>query len=72
MIHRIHLIGQWFFLRVEALFNLAFGDRLNPLYYLGPIAYYLMWLVVASGLYLYALFETSVGGAYDSVEALTH
>jgi NAD(P)H-flavin reductase/ferredoxin len=28
--------------------------------------------VVASGLYLYAFFETSVGGAYDSVEALTH
>ncbi len=72
MIHRIHLIGQWFFLRVEGLFNLAFGDRLNPLYYLGPIAYYLLWLVVASGLYLYVFFETSVGGAYDSVEALTH
>jgi NAD(P)H-flavin reductase len=72
VIHRIHLIGQWFFLKVEGLFNLAFGDRLNPLYYLGPIAYYLMWLVVASGLYLYAFFETSVAGAYDSVEALTH
>ena len=72
MIHRIHLIGQWFFLKVEALFNLAFGERNNPLYYLGPISYYLMWLVVASGLYLYAFFETSVTGAYDSVEALTH
>ena len=71
MIRRIHLIGQWFFLRVEALFNLAFGDKLNPLYYLGPIAYYLMWLVVASGLYLYVFFETSIVGAYDSVEALT-
>ena len=72
MIRRIHLIGQWFFLRVEGFFNLAFGDRLNPLYYLGPISYYLMWLVVASGLYLYIFFETSVAGAYDSVEALTH
>ena len=71
MLHRIQLIGQWFFLRVEGLFNLAFGDRLNPLYYLGPIAYFLMWLVVASGLYLYAFFETSVGGAYASVERLT-
>src|SRR3972149_6026235 len=68
---RIHLIGQWFFLKVEALFNLAFGDKLNPLYYLGPISYFLMWLVVASGLYLYAFFETSVSGAFDSVEALT-
>ena len=71
MVRRIHLTGQWFFLKVEALFNLAFGDRLNPLYYLGPISYFLMWLVVASGLYLYAFFETSITGAYDSVEALT-
>ena len=46
---RIHLAGQWVFLKIEGVFNLAFGERLNPLYYLGPIAYYLMWLVVASG-----------------------
>ena len=72
VLRRIHLTGQWLFLKVEALFNLAFGDRLNPLYYLGPISYYLMRLVVISGLYLYAFFETSVSGAYDSVEALTH
>jgi NAD(P)H-flavin reductase/ferredoxin len=72
VLRRIQGFGQWCFLKAEALFNLAFGDRLNPLYYLGPIAYYLMWLVVASGLYLYAFFETSVGGAYDSVQALTH
>jgi NAD(P)H-flavin reductase/ferredoxin len=72
VIHRIHLIGQWFFMKVEGLFNLAFGERNNPLYYLGPISYYLMWVVVASGLYLYAFFETSVTGAYGSVEALTH
>ena len=69
---RIHLIAQWFFLKADRVFNLAFGERMNPLYYLGPISYYLMWLVVASGLYLYAFFETSVTGAYDSVEALTH
>jgi CDP-4-dehydro-6-deoxyglucose reductase len=63
---------QWWFLRVEGLFNLAFGEKLNPLYYIGPISYYLMWLIVASGLYLYAFFETSVTGAHASVEALTH
>jgi NAD(P)H-flavin reductase/quinol-cytochrome oxidoreductase complex cytochrome b subunit len=72
VIHRIHLFGQWFFLRVEALFNLAFGERLNPLYYLGAISYFLMWLVVASGLYLYAFFKTSVAEAYASVEYVTH
>jgi NAD(P)H-flavin reductase/quinol-cytochrome oxidoreductase complex cytochrome b subunit len=68
----IHAIGQWFFLRAEALFNLAFGERLNPLYYLGAISYFLMWLVVGSGLYLYAFFKTSVTEAYASVEYLTH
>ena len=71
MLKRIHLPIQWLFLRVEALFNLAFGERLNPLYYLGPIAYYLMWLVVASGLYLYAFFKTGVQEAHASVEYLT-
>jgi len=68
---RIHLPIQWLFLRVEALFNLAFGERLNPLYYLGPIAYYLMWVVVASGLYLYAFFKTGVQEAHASVQYLT-
>jgi NAD(P)H-flavin reductase/ferredoxin len=63
---------QWCFLRVEGLFNVAFGEKLNPLYYIGPISYYLMWVIVASGLYLYAFFETSVTGAHGSVEALTH
>ena len=72
VLHRIHLIGQWFFHRAESLFNLAFGKRNNPLYYLGAISYYLMWLVVASGLYLYIFFKTSVVEAHASVEYLTH
>ena len=63
---------RWLFMRVEALFNVAFGDRLNPLYQLGAISFFLFWIVAASGLYLFAFFETSVAGAYASVEALTH
>ena len=55
---------QWLFMRVEALFNRAFGDRLNPLYHLGAISFFLFWIVAASGLYLYAFFETGVAGAY--------
>jgi NAD(P)H-flavin reductase/ferredoxin len=72
VLRRIHLIGQWFFMRVEALFNLAFGERLNPLYYLGSISYFLAWIAVGSGIYLYVFFSTGVKEAYDSVEALTH
>ena len=63
---------RWVFMRIEALFNAAFGDRLNPLYQLGAICYFLFWVVAASGLYLYAFYETSVAGAYASVESLTH
>jgi NAD(P)H-flavin reductase/ferredoxin len=65
-------IGQAAFLAAERIFNNVFGDRLNPFYYLGAIAYYLLWVVVASGLYLYIFFKTGVHEAYDSVETLTH
>lgn len=64
--------GRGAFLRVEALFNLAFGERLNPLYYLGAISTWMFWLVVGSGVYLYIFFDTGVAGAYASVESLTH
>ncbi|MBI3370056.1 MAG: 2Fe-2S iron-sulfur cluster binding domain-containing protein [Burkholderiales bacterium] len=69
---RLQALLQWLLMRVEALFNRAFGDRLNPLYHLGAISFFLFWVVGASGLYLYAFFETGVAGAYSSVEALTH
>ena len=72
MLRRIQAWLQWCFVKVEGLFNLAFGENLNPLYYIGPISYFLIWLIVASGLYLYAFFETSVTGASASVDALTH
>ena len=72
MITRLQSILRWTFMRVEALFNAAFGDRLNPLYQLGAITFFLFWVVAASGLYLYAFYETSVTGAFASVEALTH
>ncbi|HET9820237.1 MAG TPA: cytochrome b N-terminal domain-containing protein [Burkholderiaceae bacterium] len=60
------------FLRAEARLNAVLGDALNPLYHLGAITFFLFWVVGASGLYLYAFFDTSVEGAYGSVQALTH
>jgi CDP-4-dehydro-6-deoxyglucose reductase len=59
------------FMRAEAVFNAAFGDKLNPLYHLGAISFFLFWVVGATGLVLYAFFDTSVAGAYASVEAVT-
>jgi CDP-4-dehydro-6-deoxyglucose reductase len=69
---KLQALLQWVFMRVEALFNAAFGDRLNPLYHLGAITFFLFWVVAGTGLYLYAFFETGVADAYTSVEALTH
>lgn len=60
------------FLHGEAVFNRAFGDRTNPLYHLGAMSFFLFWIVAASGLYLYAFFETGVAEAYSSVQVLTH
>ncbi|HXE46897.1 MAG TPA: cytochrome b N-terminal domain-containing protein, partial [Ramlibacter sp.] len=68
---QLQALLQWLFLRVEAVFNRAFGDRLNPFYHVGAITFFLFWVVGATGLYLYAFFETGVTEAYSSVEALT-
>ena len=59
------------FMTTEALFNRAFGDQLNPLYHLGATVFFLFWVVSGTGLYLFAFFDTSVEGAYRSVQALT-
>lgn len=69
---KLQSLLQWLFLRLEALFNAAFGDKLNPLYHVGAMSFFLFWVVAGSGLYLYAFFETGVAEAYSSVEALTH
>jgi len=59
-------------LRIEGAFNAVFDDKLNPFYYLGAISYWMFWIVVASGCYIYASYETSVDTTFESVEALTH
>lgn len=71
MIKKFQALLQWLFLRVEGLFNAAFGDRINPFYHLGAITFFLFWVVGASGLYLYVFFETGIPEAYTSVVALT-
>lgn len=72
MLNILQSVTQRAFLTVERIFNAFFGERLNPFYYLGAITYFLLWIVIVTGLYLYAFFETSVVNAYASVEALTH
>ena len=71
MLKLVQRAGQQAFLAAEGLFNRVFGDEQNPFYYLGAIANWLLWVVVASGLYLYVFFATGVREAYASVEYLT-
>ena len=72
MFNSLQSLAQNAFIAVEKIINAVFGERLNPFYYLGAITYFLLWIVIVTGLYLYAFFETSVAGAFASVEALTH
>ncbi len=72
MLARIQAAVRLAFDRVEALFDAAFGARFNPFHHLGALTFYFFWIVAASGLYLYIFFETSIEGAYRSIEQLTH
>ncbi|MBK6678240.1 MAG: 2Fe-2S iron-sulfur cluster binding domain-containing protein [Rhodocyclaceae bacterium] len=72
MIKFLQKMVRWFFMRAENLFNVAFGDKLNPFYHLGTITFWQFWLLVATGLYLYIFADTGVHDAYESVEAITH
>ena len=72
MVKLIQQILRWFFMRIENVFNVAFGEKLNPFYHLGTISFWQFWLLVGTGLYLYIFAETGIHDAYDSVERITH
>lgn len=57
---------------LERGFDAAFGAGLNPLRQLGAIGFLATWLLLASGVLLYIVYDTSVEGAYQSVAALDH
>lgn len=50
----------------------GFASSLNPLQHLGALTIFFLWVVLVSGLWLFVFFRTSVDGAYESVEYLTH
>lgn len=72
MVEAIQRGGRRAFAFVEHAFDAAFGPRINPFYHLGALAFFFFWIVAASGIYLFIFFETSIEGAYGSVEYLTH
>lgn len=72
MIKLIQRVGQNLLLRVEKGFNSVFGTELNPMYQLGAIIFFMFWVVLGSGFYIYAFYRTGINEAYTSVESLTH
>jgi hypothetical protein len=61
MVKILQQVLRWLFMRVENVFNVAFGDKMNPFYHLGTISFWQFWLLIGSGLYLYIFADT--GGA---------
>jgi coenzyme F420-reducing hydrogenase delta subunit/ferredoxin len=55
----------------EGFFDRCFGARANPWRHLGALGFLLFWIVAASGIYLYAVLDTSVEGVYRSIEHLS-
>jgi quinol-cytochrome oxidoreductase complex cytochrome b subunit len=43
----------------------------NPLHHLGGLGFLFFWTLAATGIYLFIRFDTSLAGAYVSVDALT-
>ncbi|MFZ2855562.1 MAG: hydrogenase iron-sulfur subunit [Rhodocyclaceae bacterium] len=62
---------QTLFQRIEEAFDTPFGGSGNPLRHLGALGLYLLWIVVASGLYLFTVLDISIVGVYDSIEYQT-
>ena len=59
------------FVAAERWLDAPLGARANPLRNLGTLAFFLFWVLAATGIYLFVYFDTSVEGAYASIEALT-
>ena len=56
--------------QLDRVFDAAFGSALNPLRHLGAIGFLCFWLLAISGIYLYAVLDTSASGAHPSIARL--
>ena len=56
---------------IGSLLDRVFPAAANPWRHLGSLAFLFFVVCMGSGIYAYALFDTSLAGAYDSGRALT-
>jgi quinol-cytochrome oxidoreductase complex cytochrome b subunit/coenzyme F420-reducing hydrogenase delta subunit len=55
----------------ERAFDRAFGAEANPLRQLGAVAFWMCLVSIGTGTWIYVFFDTSVAGAYASVDAMS-
>jgi len=72
MFHTLRLGALSALQAIDQRFDACFGAHGNPLRHLGALGFLLFWIIVATGVYLYAVLDTSVEGAYQSIDQLTH
>ncbi|MCX7154998.1 MAG: hydrogenase iron-sulfur subunit [Rhodocyclales bacterium] len=63
--------AQTLFERIENFFDAFFGGTDNPLRHLGALGLYFLWILVATGLYLYTVLDTGIEGVYNSIGYLS-
>jgi coenzyme F420-reducing hydrogenase delta subunit/ferredoxin len=59
--------AQSLFEHAENRLDGFFGGADNPLRHLGALGLYFLWILVATGLYLYTVLDTSIDGVYNSI-----
>ncbi len=57
---------------IEGWFDRSFTRELNPMYYLGSLTVYLFYIVLVSGVYVFIIYESSIFGAWASLEYMTN
>ncbi|MBT7943975.1 MAG: hydrogenase iron-sulfur subunit [Alphaproteobacteria bacterium] len=65
--HPLRRILDWF----EGLFDKPFGPAWNPLRQPGTLSFFFFWVSAVTGIYVFIVFDTSIAGAFSSVEAIT-
>jgi coenzyme F420-reducing hydrogenase delta subunit/ferredoxin len=57
--------------RIESFFDAFFGSAGNPWRHLGALGFYLIWIVIATGIYLFAVLDTGIEDIHTSIEYYT-
>lgn len=57
--------------RIESALDWPFGAHCNPLRHLGALGFFLFWVILGSGIYLYFAFDPTATDAYRSIDELS-